>query len=223
MRSEVRILSGAMSILSGSFGPVATNQIIVVCSVTQQAAVFDAPLDSARELKKTLNRLSVTPTALYLTHSHWDHIADTAEIHENWGLSIWIHELDAGNLRDPGSDGVPGFLPLSPCEPTGLLREGQECRIGEISLRVIHTPGHSPGSICFYCQEEGWLISGDTLFQGSIGRLDLSTAEPEKMWTSLAKLASLPAETLVYPGHGATTRIGDEPWLAHARTYFGDN
>jgi glyoxylase-like metal-dependent hydrolase (beta-lactamase superfamily II) len=93
--------------------------------------------------------------------------------------------------------------------------------LGDIVIDVIHLPGHSPGGVGFYLKKQDTLISGDTLFKGSIGRLDLPTSEPEKMWNSLDKLAKLPPKTRVIPGHGDETTIGEESWLANAKHYFG--
>ncbi len=87
-------------------------------------------------------------------------------------------------------------------------------------IKVIHTPGHSPGGVCFYLPSEKILFSGDTLFRGTIGNLSLPTARPDLMWDSLKKLAALPPETKVYPGHGGPTTISAEKWIAHAKGKF---
>ncbi len=101
-----------------------------------------------------------------------------------------------------------------------ILEEGDRISIGEIAFTVISTPGHSPGCVCFYCEKEHILFSGDTLFKGTIGNLTFPTSVPDEMWPSLDKLAALPPETKVYPGHGPSTTIGDESWLPRARKLF---
>jgi len=100
-----------------------------------------------------------------------------------------------------------------------LLKEGEIVQVGPLRLEVIHTPGHSPGSVCFYIAAQGILIAGDTLFRGSIGRLDLPTGCAHDMWPSLKKLAKLPPKTRVISGHGPDTEIGKETWLAEAEEF----
>lgn len=104
--------------------------------------------------------------------------------------------------------------------PSGYLEDKQKIQVGDIEIEVIHTPGHAQGCVCFYMKEQNTLISGDALFQGSIGRLDLPTSDAEKMWPSLKKLEGLPPNTRVIPGHGEETTIGDESWLKNARAIF---
>jgi len=97
-----------------------------------------------------------------------------------------------------------------PIEPDGILAEGSVLNAGTLSLKVIHTPGHSPGGVCFYCEKDGILFSGDTLFYADHGRCDLPGGSYDNMVTSLKKLFCLPQDTLVYPGHGRATTIGEE-------------
>jgi glyoxylase-like metal-dependent hydrolase (beta-lactamase superfamily II) len=100
------------------------------------------------------------------------------------------------------------------------LEDGQVLAVGEFQIEVIHTPGHTPGGVCFYLKEQKILFSGDTLFQGTIGNLSFPTARPARMWDSLKRLAALPKETRVYPGHGDPTTIGKEQWIANAEDRF---
>lgn len=94
-------------------------------------------------------------------------------------------------------------------------------KVGQLNFQTIHTPGHSVGSICLYEPSQNVLFSGDTLFKGSIGNISFPTSRPDLMWSSLDKLAKLPASTIVYPGHGPTTTIANETWLSDAQHYFG--
>ena len=112
------------------------------------------------------------------------------------------------------------WMAIDGVEPAGLLKEGDTFFIGESHWKVLHTPGHTPGGICLYCEDEQLLISGDTLFKGCMGRLDIPTGEPARMWASLKKLSTLPKETEVFPGHGWPTTIGQENWLANAEQIF---
>lgn len=138
-------------------------------------------------------------------------------------IPVAVHPEDAPNLEQPGADQLPCYIDIEGVVPDDLLKEGQRIAIGDLTLQVIETPGHSPGCVCFYSPENKVLISGDTLFQGSIGKLTLPTARPELMWDSLRKLAKLPPETVVYPGHGGSTTIGKESWLPNAEAIFGGN
>jgi len=105
-------------------------------------------------------------------------------------------------------------------EPEFDLQEGEIIEVGKLQLIVIASPGHTPGGVCFYLDKEKILFSGDTLFKGSIGNLSFPTADPQAMWHSLKKLEKLPSETVVYPGHGPSTTIGDEDWLPKAQELF---
>ncbi len=201
-------------------GPLDTNAYILACDVTKHAAVIDVPLESSHVLLERIRELALSVDTILLTHSHWDHIAEVSELKKHLKASIYIHKEDAGNLESPGSDKLPLFFPLKGVKPDGYLTDGQELAIGKLAITVIHTPGHSPGGVCFYLPSEHTLISGDTLFRGTIGNLSLPTACPALMWDSLKKLAVLPAATKVYPGHGDATTIGAEKWIAQAQDRF---
>lgn len=128
-------------------------------------------------------------------------------------MPIFIHPDDQGNLINPGSDHIPCHLDFDGIEPTNLLHDKDELTLGNEKWSVIHTPGHSPGSVCLYNQSRGLLFSGDTLFQGTYGSISLPTANPIAMQKSLKQLSILPKNTLVFPGHGDSTKIGNEKWL----------
>ncbi len=197
-------------------GPLETNAYLLACEATKHAAIIDAPMESAEALLKRATELSLHIDMILLTHSHWDHIVDVRELIEALKVSVYIHPDDAANLENPGSDKLPLFFPLKGVKPDGYFADGQKLIVGKLEIAVMHTPGHSPGGVCFYLPAENVLISGDTLFRGTIGNLSLPTARPEAMWKSLKKLAALPPATKVYPGHGGPTTIGAEKWIAQA-------
>lgn len=203
-------------------GPLATNSYVVACQKTRLAAIFDPAKNSAETLIRFLEEKKLAPIIILLTHSHWDHIADVASLKEKCQIPVFVHSKDAGNLMHPGSDGLPCWIDIPEVQPDGFFKEGDFIDVGEIKFKVIETPGHTPGGVCFYCPEYHVLISGDTLFQGTIGNVSFSTGRPGLMWESLKKLSRLPAETIVYPGHGPATKIGDEPWLSRAEEIFGN-
>ena len=203
-------------------GPLSTNAYVVSCPRTGHAAIIDPAPDSFEKIAAYIENKNLTPKALLLTHSYWDHIADAAAVKEKYNIPIYIHSLDAPNLESPGEDGVPCWLTIPGATPSHFIDESSTIDIGDLHFEVIHTPGHTPGCVCFYCPGENILISGDTLFKGTIGILSLPTSRPALMWPSLAKLSHLPPETRVYPGHGPSTTIGHEKWLANAEDYFKD-
>ncbi|WP_213157022.1 MBL fold metallo-hydrolase [Parachlamydia sp. AcF125] len=201
-------------------GPFETNAYVIGCPKTHQAAIIDPGVGSAKVIASYLASQGLTPTFILLTHSHWDHIAEVLPLKNQYHIPVAIHPLDSPNLEHPGSDGLPCWIAFEGVIPDQFLDEGQQITVGQAIFTVIHTPGHSPGSVCFYCPQEHLLISGDTLFQGTIGNLSFPTSQPEKMWNSLDKLTQLPASTKVYPGHGLETTIGAESWLPNARKLF---
>lgn len=202
-------------------GPLETNAYVIACPRTKDTAIIDPAPNSLHSLSKFIDGQQLNPVALLLTHSHWDHIGDAALVQSTYQLPVFIHAHDAENLKSPGSDGLPCWLPIPGVNPTHLINEGDIIPIGDLNFKVIFTPGHTPGGVCFYCPEEKILISGDTLFKGSIGNLSFSTGRPALMWPSLAKLALLPPDTRVFPGHGDETTIGNEKWLSRAEEFFG--
>jgi glyoxylase-like metal-dependent hydrolase (beta-lactamase superfamily II) len=202
-------------------GPLETNAYLVACPETKEAVLIDPAVESFEAVKKEITSKNLVLKKIILTHSHWDHIGDALECQKYFHAPLLVHPLDAPNLENPGSDGLPCWLPIDAAKPDALLNEGDTITFGHITLEVIHTPGHSPGGVCFYNEVSDVLFSGDTLFCGSIGNLSFSTCEPEKMWGSLKKLAKLPDCTVVYPGHGPKTTIGRESWLNKAEELFG--
>lgn len=202
-------------------GPLATNAYLIADPSTKQCIIIDPGFDSAPLINEEIKAQNWIPQAIWLTHSHWDHIGNAGELKKTWNIPIFMHALDAGNLRQPGSDGLPMWIAMEGVEPDVLIEEGKKLQLGGEEVEVIHTPGHTPGGVCFYFPASKILISGDTLFKGSIGNISFSTSQAERMWPSLKKLAALPPETTVYPGHGPKTTIGSEKWLGDAEKYFG--
>jgi hydroxyacylglutathione hydrolase len=207
-----------MNILSFPTGPYATNMYIICYKDIPDAIIVDPGAKSLEMVLKTVQERSLKPIAIWLTHSHWDHIVDAAKIKKEFLLPIYMHDEDRGNLEKPGSDGVPMAVPaFEGTTPDHLIKDGDLLTVGKFSFKVIHTPGHTPGGVCFYCEKEKTLFSGDTFYRGLIGSLTLPTSQAERMWQSLAKIATLPPDTIVFPGHGPSTTIKDEPWLSNAK------
>ncbi len=195
-------------------GPVNTNSYLLLCPKTREAAIIDAPQGASAMLLKAIQQEQLTVSAIFITHSHWDHIADCPQLKKMLNVPLYIHKRDAPNLKNPGSDKLPLFFPIEGVTADGFLTEGDIFHVGKLEIHVIDTPGHSPGGICLWIPQEKILFSGDTLFQGTMGRVDFPTSSPSDMRASLKKLSQLPPETKVYPGHGPATTIGEEAWIS---------
>ena len=200
-----------------STGPIDTNSYLLICPSTKLAVVIDVGQDSAQELNSYAEKYHLKLEKILLTHSHWDHIAGLADLKNCLDIPVYVHQDDEAIVINPGSDGLPLFIPIRGVKVDHYLKDGEMIGMGDLCIKVIHTPGHTPGGVCFYLKEQKMLFSGDTLFQGSIGRMDLPTAcPPLEMIKSLKKLEALPLETIVYPGHGDQTTIKQELSNIHA-------
>lgn len=199
-------------------GPFETNAYLLTCNETGKGIFIDPSPGSADSLTTAAG--SVKIEAILLTHSHWDHIADLKKLKKSFDIPVYVHPSDRENVMNPGSDGIPMMMFIEGVEPEFDLKEGQIIPVGHLELRVIETPGHSPGGVCFYLEKEKIIFTGDTLFKGSIGNISLPTADRVAIWRSLEKLEKLPSDTVVYSGHGPSTTIGDESWLSRARELF---
>ena len=141
------------------------------------------------------------------THGHPDHIYGNAAVKEATKARLAIHRADAYRL---GPKRPPTNLPIPPCDADDLFDEGALTYVADLKFTALHTPGHTEGSTCFYLASENVLFSGDLIFRGSIGRVDLPGGDQEQMERSLERVMTLPPGTKVYPGHGAATTIADE-------------
>lgn len=201
--------------------PFVTNAYLIGCEKTHKGIIVDPAPNSMQKLLIAAQKHGIIIEAIFLTHSHGDHIHDVADLVQKLDVPVYVHPLDAENMLNPGSDGIPMPFDIKGIDEVEYLEENKFYKIGDVEFTVIHTPGHSPGGVCFYFPLKKVLISGDTLFKGTIGRLDLPGADSEKMWESLAKLNALDKETKVYPGHGETTFLKDEKWLVNPKETFG--
>ncbi len=202
-----------MNVYFHSSPPIDTNVFFLICPITNKMVIIDAPYEILPALQSTLKKTAASPVAVLLTHSHWDHVGGLQDLLSHYDIPFYIHKFDKDNLEYPGSDGVPLYQPLPSIKPKYFLEDDQQLSFGSLNIKVIHTPGHSPGSVCFYFGKEGLLFSGDTLFKGGTGRLDFPSSQKSLMPKSLNKLSQLPKETLVYPGHGPSTFLKNENWL----------
>ncbi len=203
-----------MQVLALTGGPLATNGYLIADEKAREAAMVDPPHDISDRVTSEIEARGWRLVLIINTHGHWDHVGGNAGIREATGTRIAAHALEVESIRRPGPLGMLWGIETKGTEVDQLLSDGSIIRIGAMELTVMHTPGHSPGSICLYTPlGGGYLASGDTLFDGACGRTDLPGGDEGKMAASLALLAGLPPGTRVYPGHGPDTRIGDQIWL----------
>jgi len=194
-----------MEVKKAVVGILKTNCYLLI---KDKAILIIDPGDEAEKISSLIYASGFLPRAILLTHGHWDHFGASAALRDEFGVKIYVHELDRPYVNDPYECTFKDFPFLKDYGTyvDELLTEGS-MTIEEFSFEVIHTPGHSRGSCCFYFPDKKILFSGDVLFRGSIGRVDLPCSEPEKMQQSLKKLSSLPDDVVVYPGHGMSTTI----------------
>jgi hydroxyacylglutathione hydrolase len=189
--------------------PKATNCLIIDTGIDAE------PLLDFLEVNK------LTPAALILTHGHADHIAGVEPLRKEFpSIQVYIHKLDAEMLTDAAANlSVMTGSSLTAAKADHLVEEGDTIDKVGIRLRVIHTPGHTPGGICLYSEKDGVIFVGDTLFAGSIGRTDFPNGDMRQLIEGIKhKLFKLPEDTIVYTGHGPETTIGreqaDNPFLS---------
>ena len=188
-----------------------TNCYIICDEKTKETMCID-PAGKVDKIISMINILEGKLKYIYLTHCHGDHISGVIDLQNQLGGKILIHRDDAEGLNDKGINLTQIIdMPEIELEADSRLNDGDLLHLGDIEFRVIHTPGHTQGSSSLYCAEEGLLISGDTLFRGTWGRTDLPSSSFVAIIDSITnKLMTLPDETIVYPGHGKSTKIGEE-------------
>ncbi len=192
-------------------GPVQTNCYILINNDTKECIVID-PGDKGESIAYTLKNDGLKPAAILLTHGHFDHICGVNAIKKAFGIKVYVHEHDRELISDPEKNDSIMFTGKGvSVEADEFLRDGETLDLAGFKVKVLHTPGHTPGSVCFYIEESGVLISGDTLFQMSVGRTDLPGGSMSSLIRSLKEsIITLPEDTVVYPGHGEPTSIGTE-------------
>lgn len=187
-----------------------TNVYVVADENSKEGILID-PAGVTKEIVKYIEEMEIKLKYIILTHCHADHIAGIREIRKEYPrVPIVINEADKDGLAD-GELNMSEYIGIENNFPDAdiLVKDGDTLKIGDIDINIIHTPGHTAGSMSLLVEDA--LYSGDTLFKGTVGRTDLkSGSERDIMWSIKDKLFKLPDSTVVYPGHGSTTRIGDE-------------
>lgn len=185
-------------------GDFSTNAYLIVDQ--HQAIAIDAPPGALKFYQNIVDEYKLTWKALLLTHSHFDHIADAKAI-QDLGVKVYVHPDDRKNCEKPGSDGLFQMMHVEPFNPDFKLVEG-DSQLDGFSIKVTHTPGHTPGGCVIQIQE--LLFTGDTLFKGAIGNLSFPSCDPLAMGVSLKKIYEMDDHLKIYPGHGPSSRLGNE-------------
>lgn len=201
-------------------GPIENNTIVVVCDKTKKALVIDPAFGCNDKIKKFVEENKYSLEKILLTHAHWDHIADVKLLKDVFSCPVYVHKLDSFLLENPPKHALFSMITIPKIKADVSLQDNEKIKMGEIELVTIHTPGHTPGSVCYYVENEKALFSGDTLFKGSFGRVDFPYSNPQDMIDSLKKLSKLPKEVKVYPGHGPKTTIGQENWIVDVEKFI---
>lgn len=192
-------------------GMVMTNVYFLQNEKTKEMLIVD-PADNADAIERKVASMEGIPRAVLLTHGHFDHIMAAREVADKYNIPIVAYETEKQVLEDPNLNlsCMTGRTPVK-LTPDILVKDGDEPEISGFKFKVLHTPGHTQGSCCYYFYEDKVLISGDTLFYASCGRTDFPTSSPRDMRESLRRLINeLPEDTAVYPGHEMATSIGFE-------------
>jgi glyoxylase-like metal-dependent hydrolase (beta-lactamase superfamily II) len=189
-------------------GELQENAYVLGDEKTKQAIVID-PGDEPDRIIEVIKNHGLSVQSIICTHAHFDHVGAAGDIKRETGAKVLLHKDEEGSygmVRDQAA--LWGYSVDDLPQPDGFIDEGDEIRAGDLSFKVMHTPGHSRGAICLY--GEGILISGDTIFQGSVGRTDFPGGSIEELRKSFKRLLDLPEDTQVLSGHGPETTIGRE-------------
>ena len=191
-------------------GPVAENCYLVRGDGAEHALIVD-PGEEPDRILSLVDELGVKVDAILLTHTHFDHIGAVAPVARATGAPVYCPELEVPVLADIMSWVPPGFGPYESYDADRALRGGERLELAAFEIDVLHTPGHSPGHVTYSIPAEAALFSGDVLFQGSVGRVDLPGGDGPTLMRTLRGLAEgFPEETTVYPGHMGITTLGSE-------------
>lgn len=193
-------------------GPLATNAYLVTERNRGEAILIDAPHGVWEDLAQILERENCRLVALLITHGHWDHTGDAARI-QNLGVPLYAHEADRVFIEKPEVMGlftIPG-IELEPARLERVVEAGSRISLLGTTIEVRHVPGHCPGNVLFYFPSLEAAFVGDALFNGGIGRYDLPGGSLQVLEHSIrSQIYTLPARTMVHPGHGPETTVGEE-------------
>lgn len=189
-------------------GTLATNCYIIINRLTRDSIIID-PGSEAEKITQLIDVINCNVKAIFITHGHVDHIGALKALKEKYGAPVYVHADDAQFLENTTINGADYIgVKLDAVNPDHLMTDGQIIEAGSLKLKIIHTPGHTPGGICIAI--ENLLFTGDTLFCGSVGRWDFPLGSELTLRSSLKKFLTMPENTVILPGHGNKCTIGGE-------------
>ncbi len=200
-----------MIVTMNTGGIAATNAYLIADEISKQAVLFDAPDHTVLPLLDEADKQGFNIIGLWLTHGHFDHVADHAEVTKRFpNAKVLIHRLDEPKLKDPTSRFIKLPFAIPPRSADGYVEDGQELSIGNLRVKVIFTPGHAPGHVMYHLPEQKILVGGDLIIGGSIGRTDLPDSDHAALEKSIRTIMKLPPDTQLLPGHGDISTLGEE-------------
>ena len=200
-----------LQLLSTTGGIASTNAYLLFDTDTNQAILFDAPDHTIAPLLDEAEKRNLQLLGLYLTHGHFDHIADHHLFSTRHpAAQILIHALDHPKLQNPNSTSFILPFTIPPGQATAVLTDNQQLTLGAHPIHVLHTPGHSPGHVMFHFPGDHLLIGGDLIIGNSVGRTDLPDSSEPDLFTSIQRVMKLPPETTLLPGHGHPSTLAQE-------------
>lgn len=204
-----KIQRGNLMVIGLSVGMMPTNCYLAWDNISKEAVVID-PADDAEKIKSWIEKEGLDLKAILLTHGHFDHIYAVDNIRDEFGVEVYAHEKEQQILQNKDMNCSLMIRRLIETKADVLVKDEEELQFGSLKLKVIHTPGHTHGSVCYYFYENDVLFSGDTMFCRSVGRDDLPTGNWSDLHNSIKKLLLLPEEVIVFPGHRGPTTIAGE-------------
>jgi glyoxylase-like metal-dependent hydrolase (beta-lactamase superfamily II) len=197
-----------MQVTTITVGAFQENSYLVVDERSNRAVIVD-PGSEGERLVEEIENSGATLEAIWITHAHVDHVGAIASVKRKWDVPIYLHPLDRRLYEAAGRQAQVYGVPFEePPAPDHEFADGQQIKVGDAEMTVLHAPGHAPGHVVIH--GHGIALVGDCLFAGSIGRTDLPFSNPPQLAASLEKISALAPETVVYPGHGMETTIGQE-------------
>lgn len=201
-------VGAALNVQTVTVGAFQENCYLVVDEKSRRAVIVD-PGGEGERLVAAVEESGAELEAIWITHAHVDHVGAIASVKRKWDVPIYLHPLDRRLYDAAGRQAEVYGVPFEePPPPDREFADGQQVTVGDAVMTVMHAPGHAPGHVVIH--GNGIALVGDCLFSGSIGRTDLPLSNPPQLAATLQKIAALPADTVVYPGHGVETTIGEE-------------
>ena len=200
-----------MIVVMNTGGIAGTNCFLIGDQAAKKAVIFDAPDHSVAPLLDEAEQAGFDIIGLWLTHGHFDHIADHFAVTQRFpNAKVLIHKLEEPKLQSPNSSIFELPFEIRPRSADAYVEDGQDLEIGSLKVKVIHTPGHAPGHVMYHLPEQKVLVGGDLIIGGAVGRTDLPDSDHAELERSIRKVMELPGDTRLLPGHGDVSTLEEE-------------